>query len=155
MFICLLVGGLRPPGRGPSTSPSPKKKFKKNMFWKKISMYGVFYMSSISAMGPQIFHWKNKLWVRGGRSRLALSENIDFVFFSAVFDRFMPSKPANLRVPYKIRFSIFFEKSKNGVNPMVWRCREFFFSNIFGFYKFCSTRFFPNLIFWVIFDFKA
>ena len=48
------------------------------------------------------------------------------LFFSAVYDRFMPSNPANLRDPYKIRFSIFFEKSKNLVNPMVWRCREFF-----------------------------
>ena len=75
-------------------------------------------MSSISAMGPDFFHWKNKIWVRGGRSRLALSENID-LFFSAVYDRFMPSKPANLRDPYEIRFSIFFEKSKNVVNPMV------------------------------------
>ena len=69
-------------------------------------------MSSISAMGPHLFHWKNKLWVQGGRSRLALSENIENYFFQAVYDRFMPSKPANLRDPYKIRFSIFFEKSK-------------------------------------------
>ena len=37
-------------------------------------------MSSISAMGPHFFHWKNKLWVRGGRSRLALSENIENYF---------------------------------------------------------------------------
>jgi hypothetical protein len=75
----------------------------------KILDIGVFYMSSISAMGPHCFHWKNKLWVRGGRSRLALSENIENdLFFSAVYDRFMPSKPANLRDPYKIRFSIFF-----------------------------------------------
>ena len=71
---------------------------------------GVFYMSSISAMGPDFFHWKNKIWVRGGRSGLVLSENIAF-FFQAVYDRFMPSKPANLRDPLKIRFSIFFEKS--------------------------------------------
>ena len=70
-------------------------------------------MSSISAMGPHFFHWKNKLWVRGGRSRLALSENIENYFFGAVNDRLIPSKPANLRDPYKIRFSIFFEKSKN------------------------------------------
>ena len=89
-------------------------------------------MSNISAMGPHFFHWKNKLWVRGGRSRLALSENIEH-FFSAVNDRFMPSKPANLRDPYKIRFSIFFEKSKIVVKPMVWRCREFFFPKIFVF----------------------
>ena len=100
--------------------------------FRKILDIGVFYMSSISAMGPHFFHWKNKLWVRGGRSRLALSENIEIHFFQAVYDRFMPSKPANLRDPYKIRFSIFFEKSKNVVNPMVWRCREFFFFNIFG-----------------------
>ena len=84
-------------------------------------------MSNISAMGPHLFHWKNKLWVRGGRSRLALSENIENYLFGAVYDRFMPSKPANLRDPYKIRFSIFAEKSKIVVNPMVWRCREFFF----------------------------
>ena len=50
-------------------------------------------------MGPHFFHWKNKLWVRGGRSRLALSENLEK---SAVYDRFMPSKPANLRDPYNI-----------------------------------------------------
>ena len=37
-------------------------------------------MSSISAMGPQFFHWKSKIWVRGGRSRLALSENIEIYF---------------------------------------------------------------------------
>ena len=61
-------------------------------------------MSSISAMGPHFFHWKNKLWVRGGRSRLALSENIENYFFGAVNDRLIPSKPANLRDPYKIRF---------------------------------------------------
>ncbi len=102
-------------------------------------------MSSISAMGPHFFHWKNKLWVRGGRSRLALSENIENYFFGTVNDRLIPSKPANLRDPYKIRFSIFFEKSKNAVNPMVWRCREFFFSNIFGFFNFCSTSFFFEL----------
>ena len=77
--------------------------------FQKILDIGVFYMSSISAMGPHFFHWKNKLWVRGGRSRLALSENIEK---SAVYDKFMPSKPANLRDPYKIRFSIFSEKSK-------------------------------------------
>ena len=75
-------------------------------------------MSSISAMGPHFFHWKNKIWVRGGRSRLALSENIENYFFGAVNDRFMPSKPANLRDPIKIRFSIFFEKSEIVVNPM-------------------------------------
>ena len=111
-------------------------------------------MSSISAMGPHFFHWKNKLWVRGGRSRLALSENIENYFLGAVHDRFMPSKPANLRDPYKIRFSIFFfEKSKNGVNPMVWRCREFFFSKIFGFSNFFRPDCFSNFIFWVIFLF--
>ena len=44
---------------------------------RKILDIGVSYMSSISAMGPHFFHWKNKLWVRGGRSRLALSENIE------------------------------------------------------------------------------
>ena len=48
---------------------------------RKIFDIGVFYMSSISAMGPHFFHWKNKLWVRGGRSRLALSENIKNHFF--------------------------------------------------------------------------
>ena len=41
------------------------------------------------------------------------------LFFQAVYDRFMPSKSANLRDPYKIRFSICFEKSKIVVNPMV------------------------------------
>ena len=60
----------------------------------------------------------------------------------------MPSKPANLRVPYKIRFSIFFEKSKIVVNPMVWRCREFFFSKTFVFSKFPPTIFFSIFIFW-------
>ena len=104
-------------------------------------------MSSISAMGPHFFRWKNKLWVRGGRSRLALSENIEHDFSFAVYDRFMPSKPANLRDPYKIRFSIFFEKSKNVANPMVWRCREFFFSKISSF-LFFSTRLFPIFIVW-------
>ena len=99
--------------------------------FQKILDIGVFYMSSISAMGPPFFHWKNKLWVREGRSRLALSENIGNYFFQAVYDRFMPSKPANLRDPYKIRFSIFSEKSKNVVNHMVWRCSEFFFSKMF------------------------
>ena len=69
-------------------------------------------MSGISAMGPHFFHWKNKLWVRG-RSRLALSENIENYLFGAVYDRFIPSKPADLRDPIKIRFSIFFEKAKN------------------------------------------
>ena len=137
----MLVGGLRPPGRGPSASPSPKNIQKTKKTLEKILDIGVSYMSSISAMGPHFFHWKNILWVRGGRSRLALSENIESYFFSAVYDRFMPSKPANLRDPYKLRFSIFFEKSKNAVNPMVWRCREFFFSNIFVF-NFFSTRFF-------------
>ena len=122
---------------------------KKSRFSKirKILDIGVFYMSSISAMGPHFFHWKNKLWVRGGRSRLALSENIENDFKPAVYDRFMPSKPANLRDPYKIRFSIFFEKSKHVVNPMVWRCREFFFSKIFVFY-FRSTSFFSIFICW-------
>ena len=105
----------------------------KNRDFRKFLDIGVFYMSSIWAMGPHFFHWKNKLWVWGGRSRLALSENIENYFFGAVYDRFMPSKPANLRDPLKIRFSIFFEKSKNVVNPMVWRCREFFFSKIFCF----------------------
>ena len=80
--------------------------------FQKILDIGVFYMSSISAMGPHFFHWENKLWVWGGRSRLALSENIKKYLFGAVYDRFMPSKPANLRDPLKIRFSIFFEKSK-------------------------------------------
>ena len=80
--------------------------------FRKISDIGVFYMSSISAMGPHFFHWKNKLWVWGGRSRLALSENIKRQIWGAVYDRFMPSKPANLRDPLKIRFSVFFEKSK-------------------------------------------
>ena len=98
----------------------------------KILDIRVFYMSSISVMGPHFFHWKNKLWVRGGRSRLALSENIEKN--QAVYDRFMPSKPANLRDPYKIRFSIFFEKSKNVVNHMIWRCREFVVSKIFVFF---------------------
>ena len=101
---------------------------------RRILDIGVFYMSSISAMGPHFFHWKNKPWVRGGRSRLARSENIENHFFGAVYDRFMPSKPANLRDPIKIRFGIFFfGKSKIVVNPMVWRCREFFFSKMFGF----------------------
>ena len=107
---------------------------------RKILDIGIFYMSSISVMGPHFFHWKNKRWVRGGRSRLALSENIDF--FSAIYDRFMPSTPANLRDPYKIRFSIFFEKSKNVVNPMVWRCREFFFSKMFNVFNFFRPDFF-------------
>ena len=105
-------------------------------------------MSSISAMGPHFFHWKNKLWVRGGRSRLALSENIEIYFGGAVYDRFMPSKPANLRDPYKIRFSVFFEKSKNGVNPMVWRCREFFFSKTFCVFSFFRPDVFPIFICW-------
>ena len=107
----------------------------------KILDIGVFYMSSISVMRPHFFHWKNKLWVREGRSRLALSENIENDFCSAVYDRFMPSKPANWRDPYKIRFNIFFEKSKNVVNPMVCRCREFFFSKIFGFFNFFRSFF--------------
>ena len=108
----------------------------KSRIWKnrKILDIGVFYMSSISAMGPHFFHWKNKLWVRRGRSRLALSENIENYYLSAVCDRFMPSKPANLRDPYKIHFSIFFKKLKNVVNPMVWRCREFFFPKMFAFF---------------------
>ena len=72
-------------------------------------------MSSISAMGPHFFHWKNELWVRGGRSRLALSENLENDFFQAVYDRFMPSKPANLRDPYKIRFSIRHRACPDGV----------------------------------------
>ena len=110
-------------------------------------------MSSISAMGPHFFHWKNKLWVWGGRSRLALSENIGNYFFQAVYDRFMPSKPANLRDPYKIRFSIFSEKSKNVVNPMVWRCRAFFFSKIFVFFLKVSTGFVSNFNLLVIFLF--
>ena len=113
---------------------------------------GVFYMSSISAMGPHFFHWKNKLWVRGGRSRLARSENIEKTN-PAVYDRFMPSKPANLRDPYKIRFSIFFEKSKDGVNPMVWRCREFFFSKIFVLKKKNRPDVCSIFIFWVTFLF--
>ena len=79
--VFFLVGGLRPPGRGPSTSPIPKKKKKLKHVLKKILDVGVFYTSSISAMGPQSFHWKNKLCVRGGRSRLALSENIENDFF--------------------------------------------------------------------------
>merc|ERR1712015_8272 len=108
---------------------------------RKILDIGVLYMSNISAMGPHFFHWKNKLWVRGGRSRLALSENIENYFFGAVNDRLIPSKPANLRDPYKIRFSIFFEKTKNVVNPMVWRCREFFFSKIFSFFNFFRPDF--------------
>ena len=116
---------------------------------------GVFYMSSISAMGPHFFHWKNKLWVWGGRSRLALSENIKNYFFGAVYDRFMPSKPANLRDPYKIRVSIFFEKPKNVVNPMVWRCREFFFPKIFCFFNFIRPDVFRNLVFGSFFYFKA
>ena len=120
--------------------------------FQKILDIGVFYMSSISAMGPHFFHWKNKLWVRGGRSRLALSENIENYFFQAVYDRFMPSKPANLRDPYKIRFSIFFEKSKNVVNPMVWRCREFFFPR-FSVFIFVRPDFFRFLFFGVIFVF--
>ena len=122
---------------------------------KKIIDIGVFHMSSISAMGSHFFHWKNKLWVRGGRSRLALSENIENYFFGAVNDRFMHSKPANLRDPIRIRFSIFFEKSKNVVNPMVWRCREFFFSKIFSFcfFNFFRPDFFRCLLFGVIFVF--
>ena len=79
---------------------------------RKILDIGVFYMSSISAMGPHFFHWKNKLWVHLGISRLALSENIDFFGGGAVYDRFMPSKPANLRDPYKIRFSICLKNQK-------------------------------------------
>ena len=103
-------------------------------------------MSSVSAMGPHFFHWKNKLWVWGGRSRLALSENIVNYFLGAVNDRLIPSKPANLRDPYKIRFSIFFEKPKDVVNPMVWRCREFFFSKLFGF-LFCFDQMFFEFYF--------
>ena len=61
------------------------QKFKNRDFQKFLDI-GVFYMSSISAMGPHFFHWKNKLWVRGGRSRLALSENIENYFFGAVYD---------------------------------------------------------------------
>ena len=53
---------------------------KKNVFEKNLDV-GVFYVSSISAMGPHFFHEKNKLRVRGGRSRLALSENIENHFF--------------------------------------------------------------------------
>ena len=90
--------------------------------FQKIIDIGVFYMSSISAMGPHFFHWKNKLWVRGGRSRLALSENIDNYFGGAVNDMLIPSKPANLRDPYKIRFSIFFEKSVSKMGLMTLRC---------------------------------
>ena len=128
----------------------------KNRDFQKFLDIGVFYMSSISAMGPHFFHWKNKLWVRGGRSRLALSENIENYFFQAVYDRFMPSKPANLRDPYKIRFSIFFEKSKIVVNPMVWRCREFFFSKIFGcFFVFFDQIFFDVYVFGYFSNFKA
>ena len=124
----------------------------KNRDFQKIIDIGIFYMSSVSAMGPYFFHWKNKLWVRGCRSRLALSENIEF-FFQAVYDRFMPSKPADLRDPYKLRFSIFLKKSRNGVNPMVRRCRDFFFSKIFGFYNFSRPDFFSNFICWAIYLF--
>ena len=102
-------------------------------------------MSSISAMGPHFFHWENKLWVRGGRSRLALSENIEIYFFRLSMTG---SCPQNLPTwETHIHFSIFFEKSKNVVNPMVWRCREFFISKIFVFLMF-PTRFFSIFIFW-------
>ena len=52
----------------------------KNRDFRKILDIGVFYMSSIWAMGPHFFHWKNKLWVQGGGSRLALSEKIEKMF---------------------------------------------------------------------------
>ena len=114
-------------------------------------------MSSIWAMGPLFFHRKNKLWVWGGRSRLALSENIKKYFFGAVYDRFMPSKPANLRAPIKIRFSIFFEKSK--ILLILWygvaassffpRCSAFliWFDHIFfEFYFLMSFLYFKELV---------
>ena len=118
---------------------------------RKILDIGVFYMSSISAMGPHFFHWKNKLWVRGGRSRLALSENKENYFFSAVYDRFMPSKPANLRDPYKIRFSIFFWK-----NLLILWYGVAAISSVprFSVFNFFSTRFFSKFICWIIFYFR-
>ena len=65
----------------------------------------------------------------------------------------MPPKLANLRDPYKIRFSVFLEKSKHVVNPMVWRCREFFFSKMFNYFDFFLTRCFSIFILLVIFVF--
>ena len=56
----------------------PKSRFSEI---RKILDIGIFYMSSISAMGHHFFHWKKKRWVRGGRSRVALSENIEIDFF--------------------------------------------------------------------------
>ena len=45
--------------------------------------------------------------------------------------------------------------TSNGVNPMVWHCREFFFSNMFGFLNFFRADFFRILFFWTFFYFKA
>ena len=120
---------------------------------RKILDIGVFYMSSISAMGPHFFHWKNKLWVRGGRSRLALSEYIENYSFSAVYDRFMPSKPANLTDPYKIRFSIFFEKSKLLLILWYGVAASSFFPRFSFFFIFVRPDFFRFLFFGVIFVF--
>ena len=40
------------------------------------------------------------------------------------------------------------KQSKQIANPMVCRCREFFFSNIFVFFNFFRPDFFSNFIFW-------
>ena len=107
----------------------------------KVLDIGVFYMSSISAMGPHFFHWNNKLWVRGGRSRLALSENIENYFGGLSMTGSCPQNLPTWETHLKYALVYFLENQKDVVNPMVWRCREFFFSKIFGLLLFFSTRF--------------
>ena len=109
-------------------------------------------MSSISAMGPRFFHWKSKLWLRGGRSRLALSENIENDFVSAVCDRFMPSTRTKLRDPYKIRFGIFL---KIKMFLILWYgvAESSFCSKMLSFII-CSTRCFDVYFVGVMFVFS-
>ena len=57
-------------------------------------------------MGPLFLHQNTKLWMWGGRSRLALPENIGTSFLSAVHVRRIPSKHATSRNPYKIRLRV-------------------------------------------------
>ena len=52
----------------------------------------------------------------------------------------MTSKSAKTRF---LSFAIFiYNKSNHSVNPMVWRCREFFFSKMFVIYIFFDQIFF-------------
>ena len=120
---------------------------------RKILDIGFFYMSSISAMGPHFFHWKKKLWVRGGRSRLALSENIGIYFFRLSMTGSCLQNLPTWETHIKYALVYVLKNQELLLIPWYGVAASSFFPRFSFFFNVCRPYFFECYFCWVIFVF--